>query len=316
MPTLEVSNQKTEARTELRNIHFGNATADERRLPQMETEYRQVNRSPDEEFSARVQAHGAPQRFPQSIIALILQKQRNVTVTKKGITFDYQGTKYQFWSPTSLVCANDVDKRVLVTFDPDDMAFCHILTEDGRHVESVPQKNKVAWFDDEAMRAAMRDKAHALNRDLAQFQAIHQATSEQKAQRVLSNAEKMQIVNTIPAPGVDRETRNVESETLNSNPLHNNPRLSRGEALPARSRLATNSRPAPSQGENRFAKADQIQDAIQEIRRQRISKDQREEKISATRFSEAEMAAATGKEESQDQEYKISAEEIAGVLSD
>jgi hypothetical protein len=236
----------------LRNIHF----REERRAASSgptNEEYRKVNRSPNEEFTARVMQHGSPKKFPQSVIALILQKQKHITVTKTGIKFDYQGNKFQFWSPTSLVCANQVDQRVLVTFDPDAMDFCHVLTDDGRFVESIPQKNKVAWFDDEAMRQAMKDKAYALNRDIARYRDIQQATSEEKATRILSNAEKMQIVNTFPVE--DRSQKTEVRDKSGSVSIGVNRRL-RSSALPS-SRLSTG-----------FDRAEQITGAVSELRRQ------------------------------------------------
>jgi hypothetical protein len=131
---------------------------------------------------------------------------------------------------------------VLATFDPDDMSFLHVLTPDGRYVESIPLKDKVAWFDDAALREAQRAKKASLSRDIEQFRSIHGPTTEQKARRVVSNAEKLQIVNTFPAP-------EAEAATV------------QGAARPS--------------ADPHFAKAEEIQAALTTLRGQRTAATQR-----------------------------------------
>lgn len=201
--------------TETRNIHFqrfsvADAAAAEstpmeaprlarRSMPDV-ARYRKVPRSPDEEFRYRVQKHGTPIHFSQAVIALVLQKQSFAEVGPSGVSITYQKAKYKFWHENSPTCCNKRGEKVLCTYDPDDMSFIHVLTEDGIYVESIPQKNKIAWFDDAAMKSELQKKQRSINRDMKHFQEIHKPTSESKINRILSNAEKMQIVNTIPAP--------------------------------------------------------------------------------------------------------------------
>jgi hypothetical protein len=183
----------------LRNIHVDRMCREGTKTPG--ERFRKVRRSPDEEFGARVERFGAPARMAESVVALILQKQKFVQVTRNGIGFEWNTDKYQFWHENSATCLNKVGEKVLVTFDPDEMSAVHVLTEDGRYVETVPQKGKVAWFDDEAMKKALESKARALNADVARFRGIHRATTEEKVARVTRNRERMQIVNTIGMPG-------------------------------------------------------------------------------------------------------------------
>jgi hypothetical protein len=178
-------------------------TAAARFSPAAELRYRKVPRSPDEEFAHRIQKLGKLRLFSQAVIALILQKQTFAEVTPSGVNLTYQKTKYKFWHENSLTCANRRGEKVLATFDPDDMSFVHILTEEGVYVESIPQKNKIAWFDADAMKTELQKKQRSLNRDMKHFQEIHKATSETKINRILTNAEKLQIVNPIPAPTKD-----------------------------------------------------------------------------------------------------------------
>ena len=187
---------------ELRNIHFS-AVATPGAMSRAEIAHRRINRSPDEEFGRRMDKGGPLGKFAQSVIGLIMQKQKFVQVGKNGITFEYMRNRYTFWHENSVACRDQVGQRVLVTFDPDNIEFCHVLTDDGRYIESLPAKNKVAWFDDEAMREEMRKKAHALNADLQRFRTIHKPTTEQKAAALKTNAEKMQIVNTFAAPAAE-----------------------------------------------------------------------------------------------------------------
>ena len=186
--------------TTLRSIHHQPATAEPRAARSAPLQYRQVPRSPVEEFQARVLKHGRPLKFPQSVIGLILQKQSRAEVAAGGITIKYQKVTYRYWHEDSLTIANNRGQKALVTFDPDNMDFIHVLTDDGRYIESIPQKNKVSWFDDEALRAEMKKKMRAQNRDIARYQEIHKETSEQKVARALSNSEKIQAVNTLPHP--------------------------------------------------------------------------------------------------------------------
>jgi hypothetical protein len=204
---------------ELRNIHFDIAPPEPstttEALPShkpiaRELRARRVKMSPNEHFAAKVQEHGQPLHFPKSVIALILQKQKSIEITKNGIHFDYLKTKYTYWHQDSTTCANKIGQKALVTFDPDDMNFIHVLTPDGRYVESIPQKNKIEWFDDVALREEQKAKKASLSRDIERFREIHGPTSDEKANRVLTNAEKMQIVNTFPA---EQKVRSAEAET-------------------------------------------------------------------------------------------------------
>lgn len=208
--------------TALRNIHCQTRATAFSRIPATEelheVTYRKVPRSPDQEFAARIEKYGRPIQFPQSVISLILQKQTRAEVGPSGIAIKFQKTSYRYWSDESAVCHNQRGEKVLCTFDPDDMSVIHVLTDDGCYIESVPQKNKISWFDDAALRDEMRKKAHSLNRDLAQFQAIHKDTSEEKINRVISNAQKMQIVNTMPCGAAPAAERSPEADLVDRFP--------------------------------------------------------------------------------------------------
>lgn len=240
--------------TGLTNIHTAERDIAAPAASPQKEQYRKIQRSPNEEFQARVDRHGRPETIPQSFVALILQKQKRVTVTRNGISFEHQKTRYVYWHENSMTCANEVGEKVLVTFDRDDMSFVHVLTEQGGYVESIPQKGKVAWFDDEAMKDALTKKSRSLNRDMARFQAVHSDTIQKKADRIVSNAEKMQIVNTFPNPE-------------GNGPLDPGVKTERRTAT--RSGSTTGRVTVASDQSSRFTKADDIKLAVEAIGGQR-----------------------------------------------
>jgi hypothetical protein len=195
----------TETPVQPRNIHFSQdvnkaEVGEESARAPFVGRFRKVTRSPNEEFAARVEQYGQPVRIPRSVVALVLKKKRWVTVKPSGILLEINKMKLWYWHQNSATCANRVGQRVLALFDPDDLACIEIMQADGVWMESIPQKEAVAWFDEDATRAQAEAKGQVLKRQMEDFLETHKPTVEEKDRRILANAEKMQIVNTLPHP--------------------------------------------------------------------------------------------------------------------
>jgi hypothetical protein len=64
----------------------------------------------------------------------------------------------------------------------------------------VPKKFNAPWFDEDAMKEAIRARDHANARLTERFEQLHAPTVEERLERQLTNAERMQIVNVLPVP--------------------------------------------------------------------------------------------------------------------
>lgn len=185
----------------LTNPHF--ATDAKGDAPPHEVRYRERMRTPAEEYAARVAEHGPLQKAPKGLVALMLQQKQVVTIQRNGITIK-RGRPVKtvrYWSAESATTQSaNVGKRVAVGLDPDDDSVIYVYNDKGGLADVVPQKGKVAWFDEEGWKAqAEQTKVH--NRDRAELQRLHTETDQQRGERNLRNHERQQAIQTFPAEG-------------------------------------------------------------------------------------------------------------------
>lgn len=206
--------------TDLRSIHMpeGRAAAAESgtaetAAPAPVLRLRKVPRSPTEEFAARVAKHGAMERFPDALAAILLYEHKTPTLTQKSeIAFDINGVEFRFYHPDALTChPSNAGKQVRVSFDRDDLSCVFVLSEDGRYVETVPRKGKHAWFGKEAGEEIARYKRVASHVH-AHLDRIHAPDNKREMERAQSNAEKIQYLNEFPAPRRDGEMEEPRAE--------------------------------------------------------------------------------------------------------
>ncbi len=181
---------------------------------------RLITRSPDEEWEARLEKQTTPEgvspieALPDALAALIMQTQQTLKVTRNGIKITILGKDYVYWHESSATCnPSMMGQKVLVTYDPDNLAFIHIIAGDGRYVETIPLKTDKAWYSEEAWKdvAANKRVAQAVHDRL---KLLHGPTSRKIADRARHNAETLQSVHTFPHPRTVGASSNPENERL------------------------------------------------------------------------------------------------------
>lgn len=172
----------------------------ENRVAAVPAKWRKVNRSPNEEYTARLARVQPLKKFPDTVVAAFLYNFTELKVSKNGLRMKLAKQPYTFWHANSITCANEVGKWVNVAYQPDNLDWIAVLNADGGVIEIIPLKSRAAWFDEEELAKASRAKHAAHQRLKDRFEAIHEPTSEERINRHLRNSERMQIVNTLPAP--------------------------------------------------------------------------------------------------------------------
>lgn len=164
---------------------------------------RQVTLSPHEEYQRRP---GEVETIPDALAALILSKKARVEVGLRGVTLEIEGTKRTYWHPDSPLCHRIGDgekRRVFAVWARQDASKIHLLDEQGRYLETLPEKGRVAWFSEEG---ADELAAHrrTISRVYDHLQRLHQGDSITAAERTrLAAAEAEQVLRataSFPAP--------------------------------------------------------------------------------------------------------------------
>lgn len=255
--------------------------------------FQKVTRSPLEEMCARIQKHGRMELIPDSLAALMMQKQKWETVEPNGISFIINGETHRFFHPESQVCVTAVGQRVLFSYDPDDLSVIYILSASGRFQEAVPRDCKVAWFaDDMAEQIAKyrRVTQHAHE----SLERIHGKTTAKIYDRTKANAAAVTALHTLPLPD---EVASVDA-TKDADEAQQDG-WQRG-GLTARKRGMAN--------------ADGVVEAQGAINRMRSDKVDRQRELSRVEITEQDRRAAMGDDDS-DEEHVFTADDVSAALS-
>jgi hypothetical protein len=157
----------------MRNIHFQPLVDPEpvegSSLPRL----REKTNDPLTEYGQRP---GQVERLPDSVAAIILCKSGASVVRRHEISVTLNKTEYIFKSADSLVlrAKNGTDEKVVWLVNRMRPDVLHLLTNDGRYIESVPLKGEAQWFsnDDESQRA-LSDAKRSIGHDLADMKELH-----------------------------------------------------------------------------------------------------------------------------------------------
>jgi hypothetical protein len=167
----------------------------ERPLPRL----RELTNDPAREYTARA---GETEPLPDSVAALILCRKGWAKVERHQITVTLDGNELQFTSRDSLVIAskNGTGERVLLAINRRAPDVLHILTDDGRYIESIPRKGEAQWFDaGETSSAAIGTARAHLQRDMARYAELHAPSRDAAAADAAHNAAEVhRLVQTFP----------------------------------------------------------------------------------------------------------------------
>jgi len=167
---------------------------------------RAVTNDPLREYAARP---GAVEPLPDSVASLILCKKGWAKIERHQIKVTLDGEDLFFASRDSIVIAakNGTGERVLWALNRRAPHTLHLLTADGRYIESVPRKGEAQWFSqDEASAAAIGDAKAMLARDMARVAALHApAAAQAKADAQHNAAEVRRLVQTFPVAPQDSD---------------------------------------------------------------------------------------------------------------
>ena len=184
-----------------RSIHIKTPPAEPPTDPNWVPRFRKTTRSPFEEMQSRM-SRGTMQPVPDALAALIMQEKRSVKVEPNGFAFEIDCASHRYWSADSRTChPSNVGQKVLISFDRDNLDCVYVMSDDGRYVETIPEAEKVAWFDpalDEKIREQRRVAQHVHQG----MKRTHAATTKREHYRTKANAEAVQAVNEFrpPAP--------------------------------------------------------------------------------------------------------------------
>lgn len=170
------------------------------------TRLRRVTNDPASEYAARL---GAVAPLPNSVAALILCKKGWAKIERHQIKVTLDGEDFVFTSRDSVVIAakNGTGERVLWALNRRAPDLLHLLTNDGRYVESVPRKGEAQWFSQDAASGNAYAEAQAMiQRDARRLRDLHASDTTTAAETAQQNAAEVhRIVQTFPSAAPERQ---------------------------------------------------------------------------------------------------------------
>jgi hypothetical protein len=185
----------------LRNPHFATEPAQEvcaevaesvAAMPPMKL--RTVTLSPREEYGRRP---GATETIPDALAAMILSRKTRVEVTLKGVTVREGTLRRRYWHADSPLCnriGSGETMRVFAVWNRLDPSRIHLLTDDGRYLETLPEEGKAVWFDREEGAKELANHRRTISRVYDHLQRVHDTDSEAAVDRARSNAAAAETV--------------------------------------------------------------------------------------------------------------------------
>lgn len=196
-----------------------------------------VTNDPKREYAQRA---GEVDRLPDSVAALILCKQGFNKVGRNGIKIELDGRKLNYWSENSVTIATKAgtDEKVLWTVNRQQPDVLHILSADGKYVESIPLEGRVPWFDAAATARELGAKTRANNRRIERVRDLHASDAAEALGAATQNGAQIKsVVNTFPADRSSAPGRRIPNkqtisrETIASEPVPLAPRISSADSI-------------------------------------------------------------------------------------
>ena len=172
----------------MKNIHFNDLpeAAPKRKPDKLKT--RKITASPLEEYAHR---GGEAAPIPDALAALILAPSGRPRVTARGVTIEKGGQRRTYWHPDSPLCSDlSNDGRRVVYSLGKGGAVAHLLTEEGKYLETLPAKDRPSPLDAAAMKKAHASHQRSIGRAAATLQKLHEADSGEAVHRAEQNAEE------------------------------------------------------------------------------------------------------------------------------
>jgi hypothetical protein len=179
-----------------------------------------VTCSPDEEFAARAQRWGWPERLDDKIVAAFLLDSTTVTVRPDGIRLVIGQERPLYWREDSILIQEAFQGALEVPakLDPNDLTVIHLFRYVGdpakrnlAYVESIARYIAPAFTDKDAMAEVLAAKKRQINRLYDGMQQDHQIDTEAAAQREIRNADKLQRIRTFPLATGQRSSASTKS---------------------------------------------------------------------------------------------------------
>jgi hypothetical protein len=180
--------------TALCNPHFVQSTeAESPAMPRL----REVTNSPEMEYAARP---GEVERLADSMAALILFRKRFAEVGREEIKFTENKQLYKFFSPDSITCGLPSGTKVHIVFNRHDMTCVHVMTKEGRYVETLPAKSSAEILNPEDASRELAAHGRMAARTLDRVRVLHESDTLAAVMRARQNEEDIQrVVATLPA---------------------------------------------------------------------------------------------------------------------
>jgi hypothetical protein len=199
---------------ELRNIHFA-PPADEPQpaaptptpesvaaaLPER-MKLRKVSLSPLEEYARR---DGNVRPISDALAACILSFKGRAEVNAKGVKIDRKtfGVEKVFWHPDSIICSDlgSRERKWIYFINRNKPDRIHLFDDQGRYIETLPEKTMPAALDLEAQAKSIADDKRAIARNARHLQNLHGTETWDKVEEMRRNREATtRYVQTLDAP--------------------------------------------------------------------------------------------------------------------
>ena len=189
----------------MRNIHFKPAISDDNTAqPSQEAQMCRLREKTNDPLTEYGQRPGQVERLPDSVAAIILCKSGASVVRRHEISVTLHKKEYIFKSADSLVlrAKNGTDEKVVWLVNRMRPDVLHLLTNDGRYIESIPLKGEAQWFsnDDESQRA-LTDAKRSIGHDLADMKELHGIDTAKAVEDARYNSAQIHtITRSFPTP--------------------------------------------------------------------------------------------------------------------
>lgn len=168
---------------------------------------RRVTLSPAEEYQARP---GETELIPDALAALILSRKAFVECGAKGVLLNRKelGGKRRYWSPDSPSCSrigNGEKQKLIAVWNDLDQDFIHLMSVDGRYIETLPCETMPAMLDQAALSKELASHRRVHARHHEHLKRLHSDDSHAALESARNNtAEIQRTITTLPAEATNQ----------------------------------------------------------------------------------------------------------------
>ena len=160
--------------------------------PSANTITRQRNTSPNEELQIRLATVAPLIKISDHEVAALLHETRLELVEPDGaIRFELAGLKREYYHGDSPTCQNLRGKKVLITFSRTFTDAIFVIQPDRKHLDTIPLRNTLPWFDTTRLGAEIREQENTLKRSAKELEQLHGGEIERQAYAGRGNVAKV-----------------------------------------------------------------------------------------------------------------------------